>query len=74
MSESTITTVRMWPETILSVEQLKETMKAPSFSETLRRTIGISELLVNSIKKGGKIIIEDKKGKQKEIFIVGVNK
>ena len=76
MSEqhATVTTVRMFPDTVEDVEDLKNSMKSPSFSETIRRTIGISKLLINEISKGSRVIIEDKAGRQQEIFIIGVNR
>lgn len=73
MLESTVTTVRMKPYTIKQIEKLKEEIRAHSFSDMVRRSVDISALIVEAIKNGNKVIIEDKKGKQKQILVSGLN-
>lgn len=68
------TTIRMKQHTIDQVNKLKECVHAASFSDMIRRSIDISETMVDTIRKGGKVIIEDKKGKQIQILITGLNK
>jgi len=74
MSDETIvTTVRMKKHTVEQVEKLKELVHAASFSDMLRRTVDISDTVIGAIKKGDRIIIEDKKGNQRQILISGIN-
>lgn len=71
--ETVVTTVRMKKHTVDQVEKLKELVHASSFSDMLRRTVDISDTVIGSIKKGDRIIIEDKKGNQRQILISGIN-
>lgn len=74
MSDETIvTTVRMKKHTVDQVEKLQELVHAASFSDMLRRTVDISDTVIGAIKKGDRIIIEDKKGNQRQILISGIN-
>lgn len=65
--------IRVKEHTLEQIDKLKDTVKAPSRSDAVRRSLDLSEKLINEILKGGRIIIEDKKGKQKEIVITGIN-
>ena len=71
--ESTITTVRMKPHTIHQVEKLMDIVRAASFSDMIRRSVDISDIIVEAVSKGHKVIIEDKRGKQKQVLISGLN-
>lgn len=71
--EAVITTIRMKPYTSQQLERMKIMVNAPSNSDMIRRSIEISEMLIDAIIKGGSVIIQDKRGKQKEIAIVGIN-
>lgn len=70
---ATVTTVRMKPYTIAQVEKLRETVKAASFSDMIRRSVDISDMIIDAISSGKKVIIEDKKGKQQQILVSGLN-
>lgn len=72
MSEATTVPVRMKENTLKQVDKLQKKVHAPSRSDAIRRSIEISDMLVNAVENGGRIIVEDKKGKQKEILIVGL--
>lgn len=72
--ESIVTTIRMKPHTSHQLERMKTLVNAPSNSDMIRRSIELSEMLIDEIIKGGSIIIEDKKGKQQQIKIVGINR
>lgn len=64
--------VRMKEETLKQVERIQNLMYMPSRSDLVRRSIGIMDILVDAIEKGNKIIIEDKKGNQRQILITGL--
>lgn len=66
--------IRMLPRTLESVERLRDQIQSPSFSDTVKCAIEVYDLLVHSIKHGDRILIENKKGKQKQIIIHGVEK
>jgi hypothetical protein len=69
-----VTTIRMHEYTIDQVEKLKTMLHAPSFSDAIRRTIEIGDLIASAIKSGDKILIESHDGKQKQVLITGLNK
>lgn len=71
--EINITTVRMKKHTVDQIEVLKEQIHAASFSDMIRRAVDISDMVIGAIKKGGRIIVEDKKGKQSQILISGIH-
>ena len=71
--ENVITTIRMKPQTAQQLERMKVLVNAPSASDMIRRSIDFSDMLFDVVLKGGSIIVQDKKGKQKEIMILGVN-
>jgi len=71
--ESVVTTIRMKPKTAHQLERMKVLVNAPSVSDMIRRSIDFSDMLFDVVLKGGSIIVQDKKGKQKEIMILGVN-
>lgn len=66
--------VRMKPNTIEQIDKLQGCVHAPSRSDAIRRAIEISDMLVNAVEHGDKIIIESKNGKQRQILISGLNK
>lgn len=66
--------VRMKSNTINQVDKLQKRVHAPSRSDAIRRAVEISDLLVNAVEHGDKVIIESKNGKQKEILIAGLSK
>ena len=64
--------VRMKEETLQQVERIQNLMYMPSRSDLVRRSIGIMDTLVDAMEKGNKIIIEDKKGNQRQLLITGL--
>ncbi len=66
--------IRMLPKTIESVERLRDSMQAASFSDAVKGSIDICDLLVNAAQEGSKILIEDKKGKQTRVLIRGLGR
>lgn len=64
--------VRMKENTIEQLDKLKERVYAPSRSDAVRRAIEISDLLVNAVEHGDKVIIESKNGKQRQVLISGL--
>lgn len=71
---TTTVQVRMNQNTIEQVDKLQEKVHAPSRSDAVRRAVEISDMLVNAVEHGDKIIIEGKNGKQRQILISGLSK
>jgi metal-responsive CopG/Arc/MetJ family transcriptional regulator len=69
---TTTVPVRMKENTIRQIDQLQTKVHAPSRSDAIRRAIEISDVIVNAIKEGDKIIIEGKNGKKRQILITGL--
>lgn len=69
---SEVIQVRMKPNTVKQVNNLQERVHAPSRSDAIRRAVEISDLLINAVEHGDKIIIQGKNGKQREILIAGL--
>jgi hypothetical protein len=67
-------TIRMLPRTLESVDRLREVTRAPSFSDTVKSAIDIYDLFVSSVGAGDRILIENKKGKQRQILIQGLQR
>jgi len=59
--------------TLQQVDKMQSVVHAPSRSDAVRRAIEISDLLVNAVEHGDKIIIESKNGRQRQILISGLN-
>jgi Ribbon-helix-helix protein, copG family len=76
MSEikSEVVQVRMREDTLEQLDRLKAVVKSSSRSDAVRRAVGIVDILLNTVISGGQIIVEDKKGKQKQILITGLNR
>lgn len=66
--------IRMKQNTIDQVSKIQASVNAPSRSDAVRRAIEISELLINNLQHGNKILIETKDGKQQQILIAGLTK
>jgi hypothetical protein len=66
--------VRMREDTLEQLDKLKTIVKAASRSEALRRAVGITDILVDAIIHGDKVILEKKNGKQTQILITGLNR
>ena len=66
--------VRMRKKSINQLDTIKETIGAPSRSDALRRAVEITDTLINAVKRGERILIESKNGKQRQILIVGLEK
>lgn len=71
--EVEVVQVRMKSNTLAQLDKLQENIHAPGRSDAVRRAIGIVDTLVNAVQNGEIIIIEDKKGRQKQILITGLN-
>jgi len=71
---TTIVPVRMRDDTLEQVDKLQRKVHAPSRSDAIRRAVEISDLLINAVEHGDKIIIEQKNGKQRQILISGLNR
>lgn len=65
--------IKMKDSTIVQVDNLQARVHAPSRSDAVRRAVEISDLLVNAVQSGGKVIIEGKDGKQRQILISGLD-
>lgn len=65
--------VRVNEEMIAQIDRLQAMTKASSRSDAVRRSLGLTEAMINEILKGGKVIFEDKKGKQRNILVTGIN-
>jgi len=74
MSETETVQVRMQKNTLEKVNKLQNLVHAPSRSDAIRRSVDISDVLINAIEEGDRIIIESKNGKQRQILIAGLNK
>jgi|GEM_PF-4071207 hypothetical protein len=72
-TDAIVTTVRMRQHTIDQIEKLKNYVHAASFSEMIRRSVDISDSIIGAIKNGERVLIEDKKGNQRQILITGIN-
>lgn len=73
MKEEAVTkSLRMYPRTVESVERLREAIGSASFSDTVKSSIEVFDMIISSVEEGGKILIEDKKGKQKQLLFRGV--
>ena len=70
---SIIVPVRMKKNTIEQVDKLQKCVHAPSRSDAIRRAIEISDVLVNAVEHGEKIIIEGKGGKKLQVLITGLS-
>ena len=73
-NEVDVVQVRMKKHTLDQLDRLKAIVNSSSRSDAVRRSLDISEILVNTIASGGQVIIEDRKGKQKQILITGLNR
>lgn len=71
---TTVVPVRMKENTLQQIDKLQKRVHAPSRSDAVRRAVEISDLLVNAVEHGDKIIIESKNGKQRQILILGLIK
>lgn len=71
---SEVIQVRMKPNTVNQVDKLQKRVHSPSRSDAIRRAVEISDVLVNAIEHGDRIIIESKDGKQRQILIAGLNR
>lgn len=65
--------VRMTEQTIQQVDNLQSKVHAPSRSDAVRRAIDISNIIVNAIERGSKIIIENKNGRKQQMFVTGLD-
>lgn len=65
--------IRMREHTIHQMDKMKEMVKCPGRSETVRRAMDIADMVITSLMKGDRVIIESGNGKQKQIIVSGVN-
>lgn len=73
MFANEVVQVRMKENNQEKLSRLQRKVHAPSRSDAIRRAVEISDLLVNAVEHGDKIIIESKNGKQKQILINGLD-
>ncbi len=75
MIETSVTkSLRMYPRTLECAEKLQQMMRSPSFSDTVKNSIEICELVVSAIVNGERVVIEPKKGKPRQIILAGLNR
>jgi hypothetical protein len=66
--------VRMREDTLDQLDDIKNKVNAASRSDAVRRAVGLTDILISEIYKGKRILLEDKKGRQTQIFITGLPK
>ena len=71
---TTVVPVRMKANTLEQVDKLQKRVHSPSRSDAIRRAVEISDVLVNAVEHGDRVIIESKNGKQRQILISGLSK
>ena len=64
--------IKMQDDTLAQTDRILKKLKAPSRSDVIRRAIGLSDILINSIEHGDKLYIESK-GQKREILIPGLS-
>jgi hypothetical protein len=64
--------VRALDNTLRELDDIQKRIHAPSMSDTIRRSVEITNALTKSVAQGDKIIIQNKDGGQKEIIITGM--
>lgn len=65
--------VRMRNETLGQVDRLRAIVGCQGRSEAVRRAVGITDILVDAIVKGQRVILEQPNGKQTQLLITGLN-
>lgn len=71
MSENDLVQIRMKDITLKQLENIKNCTNAASRSDAIRKSIDLVDTLINAVKHGDKILLEDKKGKSKELILSG---
>ncbi len=65
-------TFKMRNDTLSQLDYIKNAVKAPSRSDAIRRTIDITNNLINAITQGNRILIESHDGSKKQLSISGM--
>ncbi len=75
MSDSVTTTlqIRVKEHTLGQLDRLQLMTHAPSRSDAIRRAVEMGDYLINAIMRGDRIIVENKRGAQRQIVIPGLN-
>ncbi len=60
------------PRTLDKLEQLKERLHADNRTETVKRALEITDMVIETISKGGRVILEEKDGKQYKLVLPGI--
>ena len=69
---SQLISIKVQEDTLAQTDRILKKLKAPSRSDVIRRAIGLSDILINSIEHGDKLYIESK-GQKREILIPGLS-
>lgn len=64
--------IKVKDNTLKDIDTLQERLHAPGRSDTVRRSIEITFALAEAMRKGAKLIVEDKKGNRTQIIITGL--
>lgn len=65
--------IKLRDDTMREIEEVQRKIRAPSVSDTVRRSVGIAYALTNYAERGAKIIIETKDGEKRQITITGMD-
>lgn len=65
--------LKILEKTLKKIDRLQAVVNAPSRSDAVRRSVDISEIILNGIVNGGKIILEDRIGNRSQVLITGLN-
>jgi hypothetical protein len=71
MSEIELVQIRMKAITFEQLENIQISTNAASRSDAIRKSVDLVDTLLKAVKNGSKIILEDKKGKCKELILSG---
>ena len=64
--------VSMYDRTIDSINNLRSGLNTDNRSEIIKISVDITDMLVETIKKNGRVILEDKDGNQSIIKVPGI--
>ena len=65
--------MKVSPKTLEILENLKQSMQEDNRSKIIRESLELTNTMINTIKSGGKVIIEEKNGERSRVILPGIS-
>jgi hypothetical protein len=63
--------MRLSPMTVEKIQEIQDSLAVPNRTQAIVYAVNLAREIINSIKKGGKVYIENQDGSKERLIVIG---